>query len=44
MGDRATEKIILTEVFATKDGEERKKKLIEKVIKLIKKKEDRNSR
>lgn len=44
MGDRVREKIILTEVFVTKDGEERKKRLMEKVIKLIKKKENRNSR
>lgn len=34
MGDRVREKIILTQVFVTKDGEERKKKLMEKAIKL----------
>ncbi|CDF58284.1 hypothetical protein [Thermobrachium celere] len=44
MGDRVGEKIILKEVFATKEGEERKKKLMEQVIKLIKKRESKNSR
>ncbi|WDC83745.1 hypothetical protein PL321_14490 [Caloramator sp. mosi_1] len=38
MGDRFSEKITITEVFVTKDGEERKKKLKEKVVKLINKK------